>query len=311
MSETASYGHKIGQVIGDWYEEYVALRILTKVASSLNLYLDHRFNSRTVRTTSKILWYDLESNAVDYDFVLEIGGTDSQVGLPVAFFETFWRRGARHSKDKARDDSGKLVPMSITYPTVRMMGIISAGDFSEPAKELVSSRGIDLFYISKDQIMSAWASKGKNIDYDDKASEEEKQEVSDKISIGLDNVLKREIASSLISSVGEHVFIGYIDRVKGYLSSMPSQFEICFQKNSKPYIFNNSEKVTAFFNSDHLNIEWDEDTYVKYKLIFSDGRIFERESMTLAQTIKMHQQMEHLGTHMQTVYNKPTYIVSL
>ncbi len=311
MSETASYGHKIGQVIGDWYEEHVALRILEHVATSLNLHLDHRFNTRAARNTSKILWHDLEDNSVDYDFVLEIGGTDSQIGLPVAFFETFWRRGARHSKDKARDDSGKLVPMGITYPTVRMLGIISAGDFSEPAKDLVNSRGIDLFYISKNQIVSAWSSKGKNIDYDDKASEDEKQKISDEIDKGLNDALKKEIASSLIRSVGEHVFSGYIDRVKGYLSAMPSQFEICFQKNSNPYIFNDSDLVTEFLSTDQIDIIWDADIHVRYKLIFSDGRVFERDNLTLNQVITMHQQMKVLETHMHTVYNKPTYIASL
>ena len=56
----------------------------------------------------KIQWKDEDGNTVDFDFVLELDGTPDSVGVPVAFVECFWRRGSRHSKDKARDDSGKL-----------------------------------------------------------------------------------------------------------------------------------------------------------------------------------------------------------
>jgi hypothetical protein len=49
----------------------------------------------------KFLWADEDENAVDYDFVMELKGSAERLGIPVAFFECFWRRGSRHSKDKA------------------------------------------------------------------------------------------------------------------------------------------------------------------------------------------------------------------
>jgi hypothetical protein len=115
-----SAGHKLGQIIGDWYEEYFALPLLTNIANRLNLFVDSRFVTRSCRG-EKILWEDDDGNAVDYDFVMELDGTATSLGTPVAFFETFWRRGSRHSKDKARDDSGKLLPMKSTYPTASIM----------------------------------------------------------------------------------------------------------------------------------------------------------------------------------------------
>ncbi|MFZ1342448.1 hypothetical protein [Thiothrix eikelboomii] len=159
ITKNASSGHKLGQLVGDWFEEHIALKQLEQVASSLGLYLDHRFRSRECRG-DKIIWADRDGNAVDYDFVLELHGTDEKKGIPVAFFETFWRRGARHSKDKARDDSGKLMPMRATYPTTRLLGILSAGDFTKPAQELVKTRNIDLFYLPKEQICHAWRNNG-------------------------------------------------------------------------------------------------------------------------------------------------------
>lgn len=138
-NESGSAGHKLGQLIGDWWERYVVLPLLQDVANELNLFLDNRFTNRPNRGSEKIIWKDDEGNQVDYDFVLELGGSVQKTGTPVAFFEVFWRRGARHSKDKARDDSGKLTPMRDTYPTARFLSIAAGGEFTGPAKTLVRS----------------------------------------------------------------------------------------------------------------------------------------------------------------------------
>jgi len=204
-SKRSSSGHKLGQIIGDWFEEDIAVWLLSKVAEKLGLYLDHRFKERSCRG-SKIIWQDLDGNDVDYDFVLELGGTDSKKGIPLAFFETFWRRGSRHSKDKARDDSGKLMPMKITYPTARILGIISAGDFTRPAQELVHSRGIDLFYIPKMHICKAWSGAGIEVDYDDKATEAVKSDVADAVVNSLNDKSREQIFNNLKATVGKSVF---------------------------------------------------------------------------------------------------------
>src|SRR5437016_12584368 len=105
FEDPASAGHKLGQMVGDWYEEHFVLPLLQQAADRLKLYLDHRFRTRPARG-DKITWSDADGNSVDYDFVMELDGSDTAPGIPVAFFECFWRRGSRHSKDKARDDSG-------------------------------------------------------------------------------------------------------------------------------------------------------------------------------------------------------------
>lgn len=73
--ERASAGHKLGQLVGDWFEEYLALPLLQRVSDHLHLYLDHRFRARKSRIGEKIIWKDVEENGVDYDFVMELGGT--------------------------------------------------------------------------------------------------------------------------------------------------------------------------------------------------------------------------------------------
>ena len=68
-NKNASSGHKLGQLIGDWYEEYFVLPLLKKAADALELFVDSRFVDREIRE-GKILWKDVDENSVDYDYVL-------------------------------------------------------------------------------------------------------------------------------------------------------------------------------------------------------------------------------------------------
>ena len=193
--EHASAGHKLGQLVGDWFEEFFVLPLLRKVADELKLYLDNRFRKRTAREADKLIWRDLDGNEVDYDFVMELDGADNRIGIPVAFFECFWRRGKRHSKDKARDDTGKLLPMRDVHPTARFLGIVAGGDFTAPARHLVQHRQIDLFYIPKAKIVSAFAKYGLPIDYPDRLPEIDKAKIAGAVQRGLTAKKRRSVAS--------------------------------------------------------------------------------------------------------------------
>jgi hypothetical protein len=143
---------------GRLFEEHLFCP-LQQVATRLELFLDHRFRTRKCRTTDKLIWQDEEDNEVDYDFVMEVDGSNEKKGIPVAFFECFWRRGARHSKDKARDDSGKLMPMRDVHPTARFLGIVAGGDFTARPGRL-SNRDRSTCSMPKAKIVSAFASTG-------------------------------------------------------------------------------------------------------------------------------------------------------
>jgi hypothetical protein len=212
-SEISSAGHKLGQFIGDWFEKYFVLPLLSEVATELHLFLDNRFIDRPARG-DKIVWQDEEGNSVDYDFVLELNGTETQRGIPVAFIECFWRRGSRHSKDKARDDSGKLTPMRAAYPTARFLGIVAAGDFTEPARELVRSKDIDLFYVPKNKVIEAFVRNGLPMDYPDSALETEKGKLASEFEAGFTIEKHNLVANTLIELVGKAVVSSYVDRVR-------------------------------------------------------------------------------------------------
>jgi len=297
--DKASAGHKIGQMVGDWFEEYFVLLLLDKVASELGLFLDSRFKKRKTRG-EKIIWADAEGNEVDYDFVLELGGTEEKIGFPVAFFETFWRRGSRHSKDKARDDTNKLLPMKYTYPTVRFLSIVAAGEFTNPAKEYVRSNGIELFYITKKNIIDAFNKNGLIIDYPDKASEEEKNKIFNTFDSNFNKTTKEKVQMSLIELLGEKTIDSYVSLIKLRLSSSPQQFSFVLKHSSLPLVFDSIEDANDFIENGTIKMSNPSESFV-YQVIYIDGTEFQKEVNTKEELKEIHQQMTLLYEYMKKI----------
>jgi len=295
----ASAGHKLGQLIGDWFEEHFVLPLLTSVADGLRLYLDHRFRVRAARG-EKILWNDEDGNSVDYDFVMELRGSDKARGVPVAFFECFWRRGARHSKDKARDDSGKLAPMRDIHPTARFLGIVAAGDFTQPARQLVLSREIDLFYVPKDKVVAAFSALGMQMDYSDNAPEEEKQRLARDFAGHLTGKVKRKAADKLRGLLGKPAIHTYLDRVRAALGATPQEIRFLARHDSAARVFETIPDATAFLKKPDFDFSEPTETYL-YQITYSDGAEFERQVASLEHLRQLHEQTDILASHMASL----------
>ena len=276
----ASAGHKLGQLIGDWFEEYFVFPLLKELSEALGLYLDSRFIHRDARG-EKIQWKDFDGNYVDYDFVLEINGTNSQIGIPVAFIESFWRRGSRHSKDKARDDSGKLLPMLDTYPSARFLGIISAGDFTNPARELVKSRGIELFYVPKEKLVKAFSDNGLIMDYPDKSPESEKALIVKKFESQFNKKKKIKVCNDLKRLIGTATINSFTQRVKAKLSALPQEIRFILRHDSHPIVFVSVSDAADFLKKPEFKMTNPKESYV-YQITFSDGSEFERSISSIS-----------------------------
>jgi len=299
IENLASAGHKLGQLVGDWFAEYFVLPLLREVADRLMLYLDHQFKTRSARG-ERVLWRDQDGNEVDYDFVMEVGGTDENIGIPVAFFECCWRRGTRHSKDKARDDSGKLVPMRQTYPTAMFLGMVISGDFTMPSREMIQSRGIDLLYIPKAKVVAAFEQVGLQMDYSDRSREEEKARVEATFQAGLTQEAKRVVGENLLNLIGPHSIQGYLDRVRGALRALPQEIRFISRKDSTPQVFESIEEATSFLENPAFDFSAATGSYV-YQITFSDGREFERTAATLDELKALHQQIIVLTDHLSSL----------
>jgi hypothetical protein len=238
----------------------------------------------------------VEGNAVDYDFVMELDGSDAKMGIPVAFFECFWRRGKRHSKDKARDDTGKLVPMRDVHPTARFLGIVAGGDVTAPARILVQNRQIDLFYVPKAKIVSAFEKNGLMIDYVDRLSEPEKAKLTDVFQAGLTRAKKTATAATLRGLIGEVSLDTYVDRVRAALGSLPQEIRIIAQRQSKPEVFETIKDATTFLHDPKFDFSDLVENFV-YEITYTDGTEFERTLDTIDEVKALHREIERLAKH--------------
>jgi hypothetical protein len=296
-----SAGHKLGQIVGDWWEQHVVLPLLQDVANELDLFLDNRFVNRTCRG-GKILWPDSDGNAVDYDYVLELGGSVEKKGVPVAFLESFWRRGARHSKDKARDDTNKLLPMRSTYPTARFLAIAACGEFTEPARDYVRTREVELFYISKSNIVKAFENLGLVIDYPDSMTEGDKLVLVQKLDDSLTLVEKNAAFEELKKIVGQSSFKSFQTKIASSLSAMPQEIRLFVLTRTGPIVFQTTDEVRKFLCSD---IDWsglgDAECEYVYDVIYTDGSEFSVTASGVDELKKLHEQVETLQHHMSNL----------
>ena len=301
-TEEGSKGHKLGQLVGDWWAEFVVYPILETVAQKLELFLDGKYVKRSCRS-KKIVWDDTEGNRVDYDFVLELGGSETVIGTPVGFIECFWRRGARHAKDKARDDSGKLLPMRETYPTARFLALLASGDFTVPARELITSRDIELFFIPKNNVIEAFAKHGLVMDYPDKMKEESKRRLATEFEAKFTHETKLAVSETLREIVGENAITAFVLRVQSTLSALPQEIRFIRSAHSKPVVFDNIASATEFLKHPAFESEEGEETF-RYEITYSDGKEFEREFKSVEELHDLHGQIAFLAQHVEAVNAK-------
>jgi hypothetical protein len=136
--------------------EAAVLPMLQDFATTHRLYLD-RQGHRSCRKGSKCTWVDANGNAHDLDFVLERGGTPDETGTPVAFIEAAWRRYTKHSRNKAQEIQGAILPLAETYKNAApFKGAILAGVFTEGALTQMRSLGFTILYFPYEMIIGAF-----------------------------------------------------------------------------------------------------------------------------------------------------------
>ena len=133
-----SPAHRFGQVIGELLES-VVLPQLEAFCRKEGLYLDHQKRDRPARAGKKVAWTDQYGNTHDLDFVIERGGTDREIGRPVAFIESAWRRYTKHSRNKAQEIQGAILPLAEKYRwNNTFLGTVLAGVFTDGSLEQLS-----------------------------------------------------------------------------------------------------------------------------------------------------------------------------
>jgi hypothetical protein len=154
-----SPAHRFGQIIGDVLEEAIE-PLLREFATEHGLYLDKR-GDRPARRGRKVTWKDLNGNSHDLDYVLERGGTPIEIGTPVAFIETAWRRYTKHSRAKAQEIQGAILPLKATYSSASpFIGAVLAGVFTSGSRAQLNSLGFTILFFSTADVVTAFEEVG-------------------------------------------------------------------------------------------------------------------------------------------------------
>lgn len=164
-----SLAHKFGQIIGDVLEESMETR-LRKFAEEHKLYLDKQ-GRRLARLGKKVSWVDAHGNKHDLDYVLERGGSEEKLGSPVAFIESAWRRYTKHSRNKAQEIQGAIMPLARTYSNnAPFLGVILGGVFTSGAIQQLKSLGFVVLYFEYEIIKKAFDIVGINAHFEEDTS---------------------------------------------------------------------------------------------------------------------------------------------
>jgi hypothetical protein len=165
-----SYSHKFGQIIGEALEMAVA-PFLNAFANEHNLYFDKK-EPRPARPGTKLTWIDINGNKHDLDFVLEKNGTKNIIGTPAAFIECAWRRYTKHSKNKAQEIQGAIMPLIERYKKDHpFIGVILGGEFTEGSLIQLQSLGFTVLFFPYDVIQKAFDKVGINAYFDESTTE--------------------------------------------------------------------------------------------------------------------------------------------
>ncbi|MCW5590480.1 MAG: hypothetical protein KIS74_00120 [Burkholderiales bacterium] len=162
-----SPSHKFGQIIGDLLEEIMTPQF-EEFCVKRGLYLDKKGERGAARDGKKVTWEDKFGNLHDLDFVIEKDGTESVRGRPLAFIEAAWRRYTKHSRNKAQEIQGAILPIAEKYDWDKpFLGAVLAGVFTDGSLSQMKSSGFEVMLFPYETITSAFDAVGIDAKFDE------------------------------------------------------------------------------------------------------------------------------------------------
>ena len=88
-------------------------------------------------------------------------GTDNEIGQPIAFIEVAWRRYTKHSRNKAQEIQGAILPLAEKYRWNNpFLGTVLAGVFTAGSLEQLKSQGFHVLYFPYETLVRALQQRG-------------------------------------------------------------------------------------------------------------------------------------------------------
>ncbi len=112
---------------------------------------------------------------------MERGGSDNIIGSPVAFVEVAWRRYTKHSRNKAQEIQGAILPLAEKYRNNSpFKGVVLAGEFTTGAVIQLKSLGFAVLYFPYETVVKAFAKFGIDASFGENTTEAEfRQKIDD------------------------------------------------------------------------------------------------------------------------------------
>ena len=263
-----SPAHKLGQIIGEQFEAAVRQPLIA-LTKEYDLYLDYTHIRPARGNKKKVSWEDSQGNTHDLDYVIEEGGTETKRGHPRAFIETAWRRYTKHSRNKAQEIQGAVVPVAEKYKDYSpFLGAALAGTFTDGSLEQLKSHGFQVAYCGYDVIVQAFHQAGIDIAFDESTSEAELQRKVDAF---------EEMETSNRDLIPEEILKANKTTFNSFFSALQS----CFERSiSHIYIFTLSGRSHEFISIDkavNFISTYNESTstseFIRYEIIarYSNG----------------------------------------
>lgn len=194
-----SPAHRFGQIIGEFLEAAI-LPQLEVFCQKRGLYLDHQKRNRPARSGKKVSWADQYENTHDLDFVIEKDGGDKKIGTPLAFIETAWRRYTKHSRNKAQEIQGAILPLKEKYRWNNpFLGTVLAGVFTEGSLAQIRSLGFNILYFPYESVVGAFKSQSIDIAHDEDTPDKKFQQTVNRIEKSSEKVMSL-IRSHLVAA---------------------------------------------------------------------------------------------------------------
>jgi hypothetical protein len=263
-----SPAHQFGQYLGNVLEA-LFLPELTDFCASRNLYVDCHGERAGVRSGKKVTWEDNYGNKHDLDFVIEKNGSTTMRGRPLAFIEAAWRRYTKHSKNKAQEIQGAVLPIAEKYAWDKpFLGAILAGEFTGNSLTQLRSLDFNVVYIAYSDIVQTYLKNGINIAFDEETPDHHFTRALASIAAAGDKFQEKIIADLRASNRAQlDAFLGNLK--KKLLRHVDKIFVVPLF--GKEYQFSNIEEVIEFIKDNSpLNTDG---TFRCYEIIvrYSNG----------------------------------------
>ena len=147
--------------------------LLHEFCTDRDLYLDYQGRQRSFRRGKKVRWQDDYGNTHDLDYVIERNGTDNSLGQPIGFIEVAWRRYTKHSRNKAQEIQGAVLPLAEKYQWNNpFLGVVLAGEFTGGSIDQLPSLGFQILHFQYEAIVEVFLREGIDIRFDESTPDE-------------------------------------------------------------------------------------------------------------------------------------------